>query len=742
MTRFLPLLYIFIVLSVSASGILTAQQFSVKGVVLDAETRERLSGTVIRVETRQTGAVANAQGEFTLRSLPAGIYTLLISNLGYETRKITVTLPLRDTSGLEILLKSQMLKTNDVIVSAAKRVQAAQDVPISISSVGQREIQQRGITRLDDALRYVPGVNINRDQVNIRGSSGFSLGLGSRVGVLIDGMPLLAGDGGDAKFDALPMFNVERVEVVKGAGSALYGTGALGGVVNVITASPSETPDFRLRTFAGVFTKPRFSEWQWRNTLPFLGGIDLGYSQRFGDVGVLLAGGFKRSEGHQDYYANHQANGLSKLSFALGQHSTLGLLLNYAVEERSNWVYWKSLRYATLPPDSVNRQERFLSFKTATALDFRTILSDNFFLTARAGVFATRFRTEAPSNTLNSNVTSAANSWNGEIQCTSILDSTLLITFGLTGMLNAIVDSPIIEPALQSATQFIGAGYAQVEYKPLPGWIITTGARLDLEKTSTITNTGIVVNPKLGISYNNSDDTQIRASIGAGFRAPTIAERFAALRYGPFTVLPNNTLRNERSWSFEIGGKQQFSLLGEDWSIDGALFWSMYDDLVEPRLPTASNPQIQFQNITHARIQGAEIALNGWLPGKFLGLESSLTLMNPRDLNLEQVLKYRTPVLWYSRAILPVGAFQLQLDYRYQARVEEIDDLTAVINDAAARVPIHIVDIRLLANFYALTGIPVACTLNVRNLFDYYYNEIIANLAPTRQVVLQFDVKF
>jgi iron complex outermembrane receptor protein len=719
----------------------------IQGVVTDSETGERLGGAVVRVEAREIGAVANAQGAFVLRNLATGNYTLLVNFIGYEARKYTVSVRSGDTTSVTIGLKSQLLRTNDVVVSAGKRVQAAQDVPISISTVGQREIQQRGITSIDQALRYVPGVNVNRDQINIRGSSGFALGFGSRVSVFLDGFPLMAGDGGDVKFDALPMFNVERIEVVKGAGSALYGTGALGGVINVLTVAPTETPEFRFRGIAGVYTFPRYDEWRWRNTMPFLGAAEIGYSQKIGDVGVLLSGAFRRNEGHQDYFAGNQYTGLAKLSYEPSQRTSINAIVNYAFEDRTNWVYWKSLREATRPASNANYDERFNSSKIMAAVNVRHIFSDGFFMTARAGLFNTDFSTVTPTAAGNSNISSAANSWNAELQFTSILDSTLLLTYGMTGMFNAIIRSPIISPEEQRNAQFIGAAYAQAEWKPLAGLTLTGGSRFDLEQTgggqSVVPPSGIIVSPKLGASYIVSESTQLRASFGAGFRAPVLAERFAALRFSTFTVLPNVGLRNERSWSVEAGIKQGFTLFGQDWNVDFAAFNNEFFDLIEPRLPSvgAAPANIQFQNITRARIQGVELGLNGWLPGKVLGVESSVTGMYPLDLNLNQILKYRTALLWYSRLILPLGAFQVQADYRFQARVEQVDDLSIVVNDALARVPIHVLDVRVMANMFQLAGIPAMLTLNIRNALDYYYNEIIANLAPTRNITLQVDVK-
>ncbi len=719
----------------------SSAQGIVKGSIKDAETGQVLVGVAVRVEARAFGAYSNKSGEFRMNALPAGEYTLLVSLVGYELKKIPVSVRAQDSTVLAITLRAQILKTNDVVVSAGKRVQAAQDVPVSITTVDSKMLQQRNITRVDEALRYIPGVYVSRDQINIRGSSGFSLGFGSRVSVFMDGFSMLSADGGDVKFDVIPMFNVERIEVVKGAGSALYGTGALGGVVNVITAQPSETPEFRFRGFGGAYTLPRYNEWRWRETMPLLGGADVSYSQKIGDVGVLAAVGVKGNQGHLDYFDNWQWNVFTKVSFELSQRSTMNVLFTNAYDDRTNWVFWKSLREATRPPAGTNYNERFVSSKTMLAADFKTIFDEKFFMTARLGAYRTDFTTLGQSLAGGqTQIQSVANAFNTEVQLTSIVDSTFLLTYGVMGTFNAIEKSPIISAG--TPTQLIAAAYLQGEYKPMKNLTLTLGSRFDTEQTSNgVAGSGIIVSPKAGASWVISEQTQLRASVGAGFRAPTLTERFAALRFGSFSVAPNPGMRSERSWSFEIGGKQSFTLFGEEWSVDAALFNNEFTDLVEPRLPDGMNPQIQFINITQARISGAELALTAWLPMRLLGFETSLTAMSPRDLRLNQVLKYRSELLWYSRAIVPIGAFQFQVDYRYQSRFQEVDDLSVAIRDATARVPIHIVDARVIANMFELVGLPMVLTLNVRNALDYYYNEIIGNLAQTRHITLQVDMK-
>jgi iron complex outermembrane receptor protein len=186
-----------------------------------------------------------------------------------------------------------------VIVSAGKRTQSVQEVPVSVTLLDQQAIQQRNVNRIDEVLRYVSGVNVARDQVSIRGSSGFALGIGSRVALLLDGFPMLSADNGDMKFDALPMPEINRVEVVKGAGSALYGTGALGGVVSLFTRTPVDTARIMVRTYAGFYTQPRFEQWQVHDAPPPLYGIDMSYGQRFDNLELTVLGGTRYDKSYR-----------------------------------------------------------------------------------------------------------------------------------------------------------------------------------------------------------------------------------------------------------------------------------------------------------------------------------------------------------------------------------------------------------------------------------------------------------
>ena len=112
------------------------------------------------------------------------------------------------------------------------------------------------MTSLDEALPFAQGVTFNAGQMDIRGSTGIARGVGSRVLMLLDGHRMLGGVSSAIDFGVLPILDVERIEIVKGPHSTLWGTNAMGGVVNVITRPLVVEAESVVRGYYGVFDTP------------------------------------------------------------------------------------------------------------------------------------------------------------------------------------------------------------------------------------------------------------------------------------------------------------------------------------------------------------------------------------------------------------------------------------------------------------------------------------------------------
>lgn len=732
-------IFLFILVMVMAAGSVSAGSGQLNGIISDRETGQSLGGVTVRIEGTQAGTIADKLGRFRLKNVPEGKVVIIASLVGYEQYRGVFYMKENEVKDVVFTMITTSIKSPDVIVSANKRIQAVQDVPISVSIVKSEDLQLRNITRVDDALKFVSGINVSRDQISIRGSSGFALGVGSRAMVLLDGFPLLSGDNGDVKFDVMPVADIDRIEVIKGAGSALYGTGALGGVISMVTKEPTATADVSLRTYGGGYTTPRYDDWKYRDTPAGMWGADLRYARKFQDLSVSVSGGVRSDESYRAFDRSMRGFLYSKLGYQVSENASVKLFGLYASEEKQNFVYWESLPRATYPPTTQDPDEKLRSTKLALGAEWFQILSSTTSLIIRPTAYRTRYENFVGSTVLDSNSSTA---WSGgiEMQMTSRLSEPVVLTTGLVGRANT-TQSDVYGAQLQ----MIGSAYAQAEYTPAESVIITAGLRTDYEQTRTLA-ANVQFSPKFGLTWKTTNALTMRASAGRGFRAPTIAERYANIRYGPFLVEQNLNIRPEYSMSFEVGAHYSSPTTAIPFELDLAAFDNELYDLIEPLLPCQTlTSKIQFQNITRARILGVELTGRMML-ARGLGLESGLTAMLPRDLIEDATLKYRNNIIWYSRATWTVAPWlDVQGEYRFLNRVERIDQCIVdlnVIPNVDARVPTHIVDLRLIHDARTWSALPIRFTLSARNLLDYYYTEIIANLAPTRSFVLQADVKF
>ena len=711
-----------------------AQSGVVSGLVTDRTTAEPLVGVSVRIVGTQLGGVTNKQGRFSIKGISLGKIELEATLIGYETSRLTAFIRNDGQQDVVFTMLQTSIRTNEVVISASRRVQAVQDVPISIATIDQNDLARRNVVGLDEALRYVSGINVVRDQINIRGSSGFAFGVGSRTMVLLDGFPVISGDNGDIKFDVLPVADVQRIEVIKGAGSALYGTGALGGVVSMITKKPQEGLSFTSRAYGGAFTAVRHDEWIYRDTPPSIWGADARVTHSQGNLDVSLSGGIRSDESYRDFDRSLRGFGYGKIQWRPSYSSTFSLASLYATNVNENFIYWQDLRHATIPSTTQNQDERLSSDKLALYGEWLLLINSQTSLTIRPGMFKTHFENQIGGETLDSN-SSTAYAWNTDVLITSIFSPEFTLTGGLTGKLNHVRAD-----VYGQQVQALASAFAQGEFTLPHNIIVTAGVRADLEGTKSLPNQ-LEFSPKLGVSWGVTEEVHMRASVGRGFRAATIAERYANIRYGPFNVQPNPDILPESSWSSEIGVLWKSSSWIFPFEIDLSVFDNELFDLIEPTFDV-NDPDvpIHFLNVTRARIIGSELTVRAAL-SKSLRVESGLTAMLPQDLVLNETLKYRNNILWYSRVMWnPIADIEIQGEYRFQNRVENIDDkLTLFIPDADARVPIHVVDVRVFWTLDNVINQPLRIGLIGRNILDYYYAEVVANLSPTRSILLQAE---
>ncbi len=699
---------------------------------------EPLIGAVVLVQGTVRGTATNLNGEFSIAGLPPGTYTVVVSLVGYvrETRTGVVVEEAAQTF-LNISLVPSPVQMDQIVVTANKHRQSLEEVPVSISILDAAQVRSRNSLTIDEALRYIPGVNMTGFQVNIRGSSGYSRGAGSRVLMLLDGIPFIAGDTGELNFESIPIGQVERIEVVKGASSALYGSNALGGVINIITREIPDRPETQVRMYAGGYDRPHYPEWAWTEKTRFSNGQSVSHAFRVGDLGVGVFFSRQIDDGYRLNDYRRRYNVYLKLredvSPATSFTTTFGLLDQYG----GQFLYWRDLTNALIPPEP-QQNDNVRSTRYFISGQYNSVLSEGLLFTVRGLWYHNLWGFETVHGY--GRAESQADDYRVDAAVTAILNDVHTVTGGVEVNMDAIWGDMFDAHTIGGF-----AAYAQDEIRLADQLLLTGGLRFDFQSVGLTTPSG-QLNPKLTMNYIPVDGTSLRASFGRGFRVPSVAEAFISATVSGIQTVPNVDLRPERSLSYEVGLSQRLWGFG---LFDIAGFRSDYDDLIEAGLyASASTIEIQWRNVTKARVTGMETSIKlGAFDGD-LQFGAGYTYVYPQNLTTGGILKYRPRHVFYTNVAGRLGMFRAGVDFRYISRIEEIDSAlvkstlipNGIIVDGDQRVPIYVADLRLGADF-TLFGVPAAADLHVNNLFRYNYVELIGNMMPLRNYVFVLELR-
>jgi iron complex outermembrane receptor protein len=725
-----------------SQSILSNASAQLRGIVVDGISGEQIPRATLRrlslSDTVLGVQLGNVDGGFRLDTTSVQWAKLQVHSVGYRDT-IILRQDVQNATNLRIPLYPS--SHTEITITAQRHAATVGEIPVSVSTINADEIHSRAPVGLDNVLRYIPGVSVTQDEVNIRGASGYARSIGSRVLLLLDGMPFLTADNGDIDFDALPLFDIDRVEVVKGAGSALYGSSALGGVVNVITRRPPEGFHGAFQTTGGMYDNPSYAQWVVPGLGRRFGNADIGGSGDFGDISALASAGYMRDEGYRFGDDRYRWHAFAKLDSRLTDHSSLDVSTVLANENHAGWLYWKSLAQPLQPSDSASAVNgRIHSFKSNVMANYSTASTGEgeteVLGSIKANVLHTDFVTDPSMPGVTDGDHSSANSWNGEADGSMNLSKELFMTGGLTGSYQSVVSD-----LFQNHNGVLLGAFAQAEIKPLVGVTVTAGGRYDHIQYDQLQSDG-QLSPKIGVTYAITPELSARASYGYGFRAPAIAERFTSSTINGFLVKPNLTLQAERSKSYETG----LSYGDLHLKLDGAVFYSTFEQLIQPSFVTSQGTSfVQFQNITRAQLFGHEEDVSYYpFGGNQALIRVSYTYVFPQDLVTKQILEFRPRHLFQAHGEVRAFGFTGGLDFRYISAYETFDSSLAiqVVKDGQARVPIRVLDARISYSLEPIIHQAIDLSFQVLNLLNYYYVEIVGNMAPLRSFSLQVQSHF
>jgi outer membrane receptor for ferrienterochelin and colicin len=698
-----------------ASDRLAAQaQDAVRGRVLDAETGAPVAGAAVFIRNTTLTATTRADGGFGIASPADGPFTLVVVADGFRAAERELR---AGASGeLRIALERRLFDVPELTVTANRSASRPGEAPVSVAVMSADELGNRDAVTLDEALPFAQGVIFNSGQMDIRGATGIARGVGSRVLMLLDGHRVLSGVGASIDFSGLPVLDVDQIEIVKGPHSTLWGTNALGGVVNVITKRPPPEPETIVRGYVGLFDTP--ARHSFTDESLSREGIALQHSRRLGDVGTTLYLAREESDGFRQNGALERWRVRLKTVFPAESSNPWEIFVNWTRRDEEEFFTWLSPD-RPLEVDPVELGDWTRADDVVFGVTATPYVTPKQRVQLRPHIYHARNRNHFHDNRDFHRSTRVG----ADVQWSLFPNTSHALTIGGEGAWTG-VSSNFLDPAPEVTDLAV---FAQDEITFSDRVRGSLGLRLDYHEASSAM-TDVVLNPKLGVVFEASERLSLRGSMSRGYRAPSVSEQFTSTTQFGFRVVPNLEMRGESAWAREVGAT--VSLSERVW-FDAGLFWSDYTDLIEPTPAPDEFFTFQFRNVAEAMVRGVDAGLRiGVIPNR-LDLNTNYTFLDTRDDRTGRALPYRSRHNFTATASGWRGA--LAIDFRHRSRVEQV--LAFPLDERNA---ITLVDLRAGTE---ILGTRVQA--KIENLFQTTYVDVQERSpGPTRSFRLTVTPRF
>jgi outer membrane receptor for ferrienterochelin and colicin len=507
---------------------------------------------------------------------------------------------------------------NTPIVSASKRVQKALESPQAIEVITRAQIQRMGVYRLQDVLRQATSMSLlDMDPQNayagIRGI--LTEGYPKNIQVLIDGVPFYNSVRGAVDLDNLPipLGLIEKIEIVRGPSSPLYGAGAVGGVIAISTRKSSE-----VSASARLGTGERKQHYTADLThqvgpVSYAIGFDGGSSQdsgfpyrSLGDVSAFLRPTPDQSE-QLTHDATHQHKALFRGDYAAGA-STLSLSAGTA-QKRTGANFGSGF---IIPYERFENEFSKLGWQQSWAENLRTELTVH-----RVDIHSATGDFTAPESTL---IDYESKQATFQVNAEPAGNLHLVAGWDARNSKSTSVLGPVKDAQDQSWGVFLVA-----DWDFLPAWAISLGGRYEKNSLG-----GNHTSPRAVLSYQPSENSNLRFGYYTSARSPQVLEaRITAS--APSRIIPNPDLKFEQIDSLELG----YRLAWQGWTLDATVFEMSFDDLIARRTVLPTPPPSgtrQYVNVAgQSKDRGVELMLQKAVGHLTLGGNATFLTFQDKD---------------------------------------------------------------------------------------------------------------
>jgi outer membrane receptor protein involved in Fe transport len=743
MRRIFILLGFLSVVSASAS----AQEGIVRGKVFDKVSGESLPGVYV-IYGKNLGTTTDQNGLYSIAA-SSGKLSITFQLIGYESVNRDITLNREETTLLDVGLTMKVREIDQIVVSANKKEQRVAELSVSMDIIKSDFLSGNHITDAQELINKTPGIEVLDGQASIRGGSGFSYGTGSRVLALIDGLPMLSADAGNIKWQFLPLENLSQVEIIKGASSVLYGSSALNGVINFITADASNIPETHFYAEAGIYGAPENKNWIWWDTPRLFTSASFSHLQRFGKTDLGISANLLNDEG----YRRLSPEKLGRLSLKVKHFNskidglTYGININSGYTVKRDFLLWEDADSGAL-----KQQE------SATVEVHGTFLAIDPFITLRkSGIsrqdLRMRFQTSINHFPESAKTNSNAYSLYTEYQFWHKITRFMDLTAGLVENYN-LVNSNFFDDHKSLNL----AGYAQFEIRPLDRLKAVAGVRLE-QNSLDGKNDKLVPVFRAGLNWQAAEYTYLRASFGQGYRFPSIAEKFASTTLGSISIIPSPDIMPESGLSAETGVKQGIMIGKLTGQVDLSAFIAQNTNMIEYYLANYEGiTGFKGTNVEQSRIIGNELEINmsGTIGKVSTSLSGGYTFIYPVELDRYtnrsngKYLKYRRKQSGKISITASWKKFSSELNVYARSKILRIDEFFLDEATGGAMLPgfptywnndnkgYAVLDWTMGYNFNEKYNI----SLTVKNLTNTEYMGRPGDIQPQRNYSLRFSGNF
>ena len=548
-------------------------QNTFNAVVRNSENKNPLIGVTASIKGTSLAATSNENGQIIIVNVPDGVQEIHFSYVGFYERIDTLEFPLKDTSVIEILLKENSEELDEVVISSTRSTRSIQNIPTRIEFIGSEELGEKGNMKPGDIrmlLAESTGIHVQTTSPTSANASIRIQGLDGRyTQILKDGFPIYSGASSGLGLLQIPPLDLKQVEVIKGSTSTLYGGGAIAGLVNLISKTPTEERDlrFHLNGTSG-------------------GGLDINgfYGQKFKKIGTTI-------------FASHNRNGAydpAKIGFSaipkferfvlnpklfvyFNDKTKMNFGVNTTIENRlgGDMLYIKGKGDNTNQYFEENKTQRY-----STQFVFDHLINEKSSFQIKNSVSYFNRNTTIPSYQFEGTQTASFT----EANYTNSTEKSEWVA-GVNIWTDNFKEKQITAFPLRDYSQNTFGAFVQNSFKATDWLQLEAGLRTDY-----VIDYGAVFLPRVSALFKIANGLTSRIGGGFGYKSPTIfTEESERLQYQNVMPIDDKTNKLEKSYGANADINYR-TYIGEDWSfsINQLFFYTYLDNPLLLENPSAN----------------------------------------------------------------------------------------------------------------------------------------------------------